>query len=95
VTSPRATGPPPPNGSEPSRRGTTGSSSSPQYQGLVAGRICLDLLGSARAVRERYVGEWLPEPLPEPTEWTRGRPADATADPADRITLDESIDVGG
>jgi RNA polymerase sigma-70 factor (ECF subfamily) len=30
----------------------------------VAGRICLDLLGSARARRESYVGEWLPEPLP-------------------------------
>ena len=32
----------------------------------VASRICLDLLGSARARRERYVGEWIPEPLPEP-----------------------------
>ena len=50
----------------------------------VAGRICLDLLGSARARRERYVGEWLPEPVPEPTEWRTG-------DPADRITLDESV----
>ena len=30
----------------------------------VASRICLDLLGSARARRELYVGEWLPEPLP-------------------------------
>ena len=29
----------------------------------VASRICLDLLGSARARRERYVGEWIPEPL--------------------------------
>ncbi|WP_306300395.1 sigma factor, partial [Streptomyces scabiei] len=29
----------------------------------VTGRICLDLLGSARARRERYVGAWLPEPL--------------------------------
>jgi RNA polymerase sigma-70 factor, ECF subfamily len=28
------------------------------------GRICLDALGSARARRETYVGEWLPEPLP-------------------------------
>src|SRR5690606_15388547 len=27
-------------------------------------RICLDVLGSARARRERYVGEWLPEPVP-------------------------------
>jgi RNA polymerase sigma-70 factor (ECF subfamily) len=35
----------------------------------VTGRICLDLLGSARARRERYVGAWLPEPLPDPTEW--------------------------
>src|SRR5512132_656394 len=59
----------------------------------VASRICLDLLGSARARRERYVGEWLPEPLPEPTEWPSGRPAAATADPADRITLDESINM--
>ena len=30
----------------------------------VASRICLDILGSARMRRERYVGEWLPEPLP-------------------------------
>jgi RNA polymerase sigma factor (sigma-70 family) len=59
----------------------------------VASRICLDLLGSARARRERYVGQWLPEPLPEPTEWPSGPPAAATADPADRITLDESINM--
>lgn len=26
-------------------------------------RICLDVLGSARARREAYVGEWLPEPV--------------------------------
>src|ERR1700746_1161830 len=38
----------------------------------VASRICLDLLGSARARRERYVGEWIPEPLPERTEWIGG-----------------------
>ena len=31
----------------------------------VTGRVCLDLLGSARLRRERYVGEWLPEPLPD------------------------------
>src|SRR5690242_21212098 len=34
----------------------------------VASRICLDLLRSARARRERYVGEWIPEPLPERAE---------------------------
>ncbi|GAB2493422.1 hypothetical protein GCM10027187_70540 [Streptosporangium sandarakinum] len=37
----------------------------------VAGRICLDLLGSARARRESYVGEWIPEPLPDRMEWLR------------------------
>ncbi|GAA4612367.1 RNA polymerase sigma factor SigJ [Actinoallomurus liliacearum] len=58
----------------------------------VAGRICLDLLGSARARRERYVGEWVPEPLPEPTEWINGR-SDTTGDPADRVTLDESVSM--
>ncbi|MEV3927767.1 sigma-70 family RNA polymerase sigma factor [Actinomadura coerulea] len=68
-----------------------------QYPGgwltKVAGRICLDLLGSARARRETYVGEWLPEPLPEPTEWINGRPDGTTVDPADQVTLDESINM--
>ena len=60
----------------------------------VASRICLDLLGSARVRRERYVGEWIPEPLPEPTEWINGRPGGAAmADPADRVTLDESVNM--
>jgi RNA polymerase sigma factor (sigma-70 family) len=57
----------------------------------VASRICLDLLGSARVRRERYVGEWIPEPLPDPAEWASGRPGSATIDPADRVTLDESV----
>jgi RNA polymerase sigma-70 factor (ECF subfamily) len=59
----------------------------------VASRICLDLLRSARARRERYVGEWIPEPLPEPGEWVSGRPVVGPADPADRITLDESVSM--
>jgi len=59
----------------------------------VASRICLDLLGSARARRERYVGEWIPEPLPDRTEWFSGRPGGTVADPADRVTLDESISM--
>ena len=59
----------------------------------VASRICLDLLGSARARRERYVGEWIPEPLPERTDWIDGRSVDSTVDPADRVTLDESINM--
>ena len=56
----------------------------------VASRICLNLLGSARARRETYVGEWIPEPLPERTGQVSGQPG-AAADPADRVTLDESV----
>ncbi|MCX4538706.1 RNA polymerase sigma factor SigJ [Streptomyces sp. NBC_01669] len=59
----------------------------------VAVRICLNLLGSARARRETYVGEWIPEPLPEHSEWISGRADGATADPADRVTLDESVNL--
>jgi RNA polymerase sigma factor (sigma-70 family) len=66
----------------------------------VASRICLDLLGSARVRRERYVGEWIPEPLPGRADWVGGRPGAPPValsgsvgpdDPADRVTLDESI----
>jgi RNA polymerase sigma-70 factor (ECF subfamily) len=46
------------------------------------GRLALDALGSARRRRERYVGPWLPEPLVEDQ---------AAPDPADRVTLDESV----
>lgn len=47
----------------------------------VVSRICYDMLGSARARRETYVGEWLPEPL-----LGGGGPT-----PEDRVTLDESV----
>ncbi|MEU5237547.1 RNA polymerase sigma factor SigJ [Streptomyces lydicus] len=61
----------------------------------VTSRICLDLLGSARARRERYVGAWLPEPLPDRTEWGHAGGADTTGptDPADQIVLDESVSM--
>jgi len=40
------------------------------------GRICIDVLRSARVRREAYVGQWLPEPvverLPDPTDPARG-----------------------
>jgi RNA polymerase sigma-70 factor, ECF subfamily len=58
----------------------------------VASRICLDVLKSARVRRESYVGEWIPEPVPDRWEWSDGR-LGAAGDPADRITLDESIDM--
>ncbi|MFJ6793610.1 RNA polymerase sigma factor SigJ [Streptomyces sp. NPDC091268] len=61
----------------------------------VTGRICLDVLGSARARRERYVGTWIPEPLPERTEWagggTWGAGRGEPIDPAARVALDESL----
>jgi RNA polymerase sigma-70 factor (ECF subfamily) len=47
-------------------------------------RLALDALGRARARRERYAGPWLPEPLVEDI---------AAGDPADRVTLDESVSM--
>ena len=47
-------------------------------------RLALDALGSARVRRERYVGPWLPEPLVQDLRAT---------DPADRVTLDESVSM--
>ena len=54
------------------------------YLTTVVGRLALDALRSARVQRERYVGQWLPEPVV----------ANVTAaDPADRVTLDESVSL--
>ncbi|MEV6303321.1 RNA polymerase sigma factor SigJ [Actinoplanes sp. NPDC051861] len=52
----------------------------------VTSRVCLDMLGSARARRETYVGPWLPEPVP-----ASAFPVSAPADPLDRVTLDETV----
>jgi RNA polymerase sigma-70 factor (ECF subfamily) len=49
-------------------------------------RICLDMLGSARARRERYVGDWLPEPVPA-DHW----PVGAQSDPVDVSARAESV----
>jgi RNA polymerase sigma-70 factor (ECF subfamily) len=54
----------------------------------VASRVCLDVLKSARARRERYVGPWLPEPVPSDLLPV---PAAGSADPADRVTLDDTV----
>jgi RNA polymerase sigma-70 factor (ECF subfamily) len=45
----------------------------------VVARLALDRLTSARARRETYIGPWLPEPVT------------SDDDPADRVTLDESV----
>lgn len=61
----------------------------------VASRIALDLLGSARARREAYVGQWLPEPVPADlfaeTAPPLGSSAQLAADPLDRITLEDTV----
>ncbi len=51
----------------------------------VASRLSLNLLNSAPARRERYVGPWLPEPIPAH--------APPSPDPADRITLDHAVSM--
>lgn len=59
----------------------------------VAGRIALDLLGSARRRREQYVGPWLPEPVPADrfSGATAPRTTASAEDPLDRITLDDEV----
>lgn len=48
------------------QRATTGELRQPgAWLRQVVTRLCLDALKSARAKRERYVGQWLPEPLAE------------------------------
>jgi RNA polymerase sigma-70 factor (ECF subfamily) len=46
-------------------------------------RRCLDELRSARSRREVYTGPWLPEPVIDPP--------DHGSDPADKVTLDDSV----
>lgn len=57
-----------------------------------ASRIGLDMLKTARARRESYVGEWLPEPLPAAGKWS-SQQTEAAIDPADRVTLDDSVSM--
>src|SRR5512132_861083 len=58
--------------------------SSPRaYVATVVSRLAIDELRSARARRETYVGEWLPEPIAE-------SPAD---DPAQHAELADSLSL--
>jgi RNA polymerase sigma-70 factor, ECF subfamily len=50
---------------------------------VVVSRLCLDQLRSARVKREAYIGPWFPEPLLFSE--------DASTDPADVVTMDESV----
>jgi RNA polymerase sigma-70 factor (TIGR02957 family) len=53
------------------------------YVATVTTRLAIDQLRSARARRERYVGEWLPEPLV----------TDDAADPASRTEMADSLSL--
>lgn len=53
----------------------------------VATRICLDILTSARHRREKYVGPWLPEPVPG----QRLEHSKPSTDPADLAAIDEHV----
>jgi RNA polymerase sigma-70 factor (TIGR02957 family) len=58
--------------------------SSPRaYLATVVTRLCIDQLRSARVRRERYVGEWLPEPLVGADRSSAG----------DRVELAESLNM--
>lgn len=50
----------------------------------VTARLCIDRLRSAETRRRAYVGPWLPEPLVDAADRS-------SVDPADRITLDDSV----
>jgi RNA polymerase sigma factor (sigma-70 family) len=61
--------------------------SEPAWIAVTATRLSIDRLRSARARRETYVGEWLPEPLP-----TEEPPAStAAADPAEIVGTAETL----
>jgi RNA polymerase sigma-70 factor (ECF subfamily) len=68
-----------------SRHGTDGIDDVVGWLVTTAGRVCLDRLRTDRT-RGRYVGPWLPEPLVEAIV--------TTPDPADRVTLDDTVHLG-
>jgi RNA polymerase sigma-70 factor (ECF subfamily) len=59
----------------------------------VTGRICLDVLRSARVRREAYVGPWLPEPIVTrlPAGAPVGAPGPGPADPAEQAAQREQV----
>lgn len=60
---------------------------------VAVARAALDVLRSARRRREVYPGPWLPEPVVTGPAATGAAPFEATApvDPADRVTLDDTV----
>ena len=50
------------------------------WLGKIVTRLCLDMMKSARARRESYVGQWLPEPVIEPIDLPRAGSIDDRID---------------
>jgi RNA polymerase sigma-70 factor (ECF subfamily) len=67
---------------EAARREGVSVDSPKAYLSAVVTRLAIDQLRSARARRETYVGEWLPEPVVTD---------EATQDPADQVETAESL----
>src|SRR5262249_28512410 len=53
------------------------------YLITIVSRLCINHLQSARAQREEYVGQWLPEPIP----------TDPGLDPLGLVRMDESLSI--
>ena len=58
----------------------------------ILAHTCVEGLRQARFDRERYIGDWLPEPVPDPPR-VPAAAAGSPADPADRVSLDESLNM--
>jgi RNA polymerase sigma-70 factor (ECF subfamily) len=66
------------------QQATTGEIESPRaFLVTIVSRLCINHMQSARVRREKYVGEWLPEPL------VTGK----AGDPAAALKLDESLSM--
>jgi RNA polymerase sigma-70 factor (ECF subfamily) len=65
------------------------------YLSAVTTRLCIDQARSARARREAYVGEWLPEPLLTGPAGRAGpvSPAGPSADPAELAERSDSLSM--
>jgi RNA polymerase sigma-70 factor (ECF subfamily) len=76
--------------------GPTAIDSPKAYLSAVTTRLCIDYLRSARARREAYLGEWLPEPLLTGDPQRAGSPLFADhvgADPGDLAEQADSLSM--
>ncbi|MDR2985848.1 MAG: RNA polymerase sigma factor SigJ [Nocardiopsaceae bacterium] len=81
---------------EPGRAGRSGGPARPEstkaYLSAVTTRLCIDHARSARVRREKYVGQWLPEPVltdmaaPGAASWAQTDPA-SLAEQSDSLSM--------